>query len=336
MAHAVRILLFCVVGCGGVSLLSWAWNTPDIPASLSHALTGAGLATVFVAFRRALSALFRLVGHLLHRLRGRRPSVESDLPEPGLVIAGEWATLAVALGTISHLATLWPGSWVLLAILAASAVPLFGFIIAPMLLLLYRRLEAAPDELTSWLREAGGDGGRLDVHVRVYDGELWNAYATGVVPFSRLIIIGRSLLERMSTEQVRAVAAHELGHLRRSHPRLMLPVALVGTSTLVLWNRWSSRLGLVGLDTEFLSSGTLLWSLGTFVVGAVFLGLLPGLLQQRLELEADRFAARMVGPEAVEDALRRLDELTGGAVARGGLTHPPLSKRLENLRRERS
>jgi Zn-dependent protease with chaperone function len=116
----------------------------------------------------------------------------------------------------------------------------------------------------------------------------------------------------------------------------MFSCTLVGTSMVGLWNSWSFRSGLADLDAEFLSSGTLLWALGAFVIGALFLGLFPGLLQQRLELEADRFAARVVGPEAVEDALRRLDELTGGDVARGGLTHPPLSERLENLRRERS
>jgi hypothetical protein len=169
----------------GVFLLWLAQNTPGIPALLSHALAGAGMAAVFVAFRRALSAFLDLVHELLDRRRGRRSSAESDLPEPGLVIAGEWATLAVVAATVFYLATFWPWPGVLLGILAASAAPLFGFIVAPVLLLFYRRLEAAPDELVSWLREAGGDGGRLDVHVRVYDGELWNAYATGVVPSTR-------------------------------------------------------------------------------------------------------------------------------------------------------
>lgn len=324
-SEARRSLLWLLAGfaaVGAAILALWASHAPDKPPLLRSALFGAGLATLLVAARAALSAL-------RHRLEG---DARFSLPEPRLFLVAEWATVFVAMAAMLHLMETWRWWGIPLGILAASVLPSFDFLVRPMLLLLHGRLGAAPDDLASWLEEvAGGARGRAFVHVRVYDGPLRNAFATGVLPFSRLIILGRPLLQHMSAEHLRAVAAHELGHLRLGHPRWSFLVALAGTAMFALWLHWVFRSGL--LDAGPVSLGMLLAMSGSALSGAIFMGLLPGLIAQRLELAADRFAARVVGAEPVAAALRELDRLTDGRVGSGGLTHPPLMKRLKNLER---
>src|SRR5699024_9845861 len=72
------------------------------------------------------------------------------------------------------------------------------------------------------------------------------------------------------------------------------------------------------------------------VHGAIFYGLplwlIPGLVQRRLEYQADSFAADVVGKDNYFGTLSKLDQLTDGGVEKGGLTHPALGKRINNLK----
>jgi len=109
----------------------------------------------------------------------------------------------------------------------AGAVLLFLLVplIVPPLLGL-RRMAAGPlrDDLQSLARDAGV--AVRDIWVWPTDGLVANAAVMGVLPGLRCVMLSDCLLECMPREQVRAVMAHELGHVARRHLPWMLVVVL--------------------------------------------------------------------------------------------------------------
>ena len=59
----------------------------------------------------------------------------------------------------------------------------------------------------------------------------------------------------------------------------------------------------------------------------VLLWYIPGKIQYRFELEADKYSVENNGKENLINALKKLDTLSKGDVSKGGITHPKLSVR---------
>ena len=143
-----------------------------------------------------------------------------------------------------------------------------------------------------------------------------NALAAGVLPGLRCVFVTERLVATLPDRELAAIVTHELGHHRRRH------VAL--------------RLGAVAAFVLPWLAGTALEVSGAFETGLllavpVTLGIVR--LIRWTEFDADRYAARRVGGEAMGDALRHL---AGGTPAPAGrldaLTlHPPLAARIARL-----
>ncbi|WP_136465844.1 M48 family metalloprotease [Flagellimonas onchidii] len=153
-----------------------------------------------------------------------------------------------------------------------------------------------------------------------------NAYALGVLRFTQAVIISKDLIEDMGENNLGALIAHEVGHHKKKH---LLKLYLV---TLFVF--------LVGYTTSFYTD-LVIDKYPTYVHlirgfhGALFYGLFMWMLttkaQKKHEYEADGYAASVVGKESIITCLEKLDELSDGSVAKGGPTHPPLSKRIEHI-----
>jgi len=69
--------------------------------------------------------------------------------------------------------------------------------------------------------------------------------------------------------------------------------------------------------------------------GGVFYGLpmwlIPSLTQRVFEYEADAYASRLVDKKSIIEALNKLNEMSNGKIAKGGITHPSLEKRIDNI-----
>ncbi len=137
-------------------------------------------------------------------------------------------------------------------------------------------------------------------------------------------------------EEVRAILAHEIGHLRHRHVWRGFAFSLV---FLAAW--LGLRFGADGWMRAHLGEGPYaLWS--SPVWGFVALPFLSALVQgrgsRRREFEADRFAVEAVGdPEIVASALRRVHSLaqTPGTLRptdEALSSHPSLSRRLAALK----
>ena len=147
------------------------------------------------------------------------------------------------------------------------------------------------DSLQSILDDAG---------VRVRDIRLWpsggtllNGAVIGFLPRLRFVLLTDGLVENMPEEEVRAVMAHEVGHLRHRHLPWTMAV-LVG----LIW--------LIGQLLEWLAEPTyrflegyghggqslvdaIEWGAMAVLLVGVFIGF--GWVSRRFELQADAFAA---------------------------------------------
>ncbi len=132
------------------------------------------------------------------------------------------------------------------------------------------------------------------------------------------VLLTDHLLAHLTPDEVEAVVAHELAHLRASHPR-KLQWALMGG-------------GLLGMPFVFLPIGA--WGLALSGLGGWFVYVA---FARRFEFEADRAAAALLGSgESLVSALAKLARL-GHLPIRWNraiewmLTHPSLERRARAL-----
>ncbi|MDA0956014.1 MAG: protease HtpX [Proteobacteria bacterium] len=190
--------------------------------------------------------------------------------------------------------------------------------------------------------------------VGVFPAEQPNAFATGWNRNQALVAVSTGLLRNMGPSEVRAVLAHEIGHVANGD---MVTLALVQgvVNTFVMF---LARVAGFFVDRVLLKNERGL-GMGYFITSIV-MELLLGMLamtvvmwvSRRREFRADAFGARLAGRDAMIAALERLrigDQLPDAMPAtlqafgiRAGhprgfealfRSHPPLEARIEALRR---
>ncbi len=169
-----------------------------------------------------------------------------------------------------------------------------------------------------------------------------NAFATGRSPSKGVVAVTRGLLETLDRRQVRAVLAHELGHIKH---RDTLTSAIAGTmagaitfmARAMLYSRKRHPLMLV-----------------VALVAPLFAVVLRMAVSRSREYEADRRAAAITGdPEGLAQALEVIafnserrpmqtgnvsthyissSAFGGSMIARMFSTHPPIDERVKRLR----
>ena len=140
-----------------------------------------------------------------------------------------------------------------------------------------------------------------DADVRARDVMLWptggtmvNGAVIGLIPSMRFVLLTDELLERLPSGQIRAVVAHEAGHIRHRHlPWTILSLlALVGTiGVLIEWGLECLLPSLIewsGAPSRMVAT---LEAIGIMLV-IVLTFLCFGWISRRFELQADASAAR--------------------------------------------
>lgn len=123
-------------------------------------------------------------------------------------------------------------------------------------------------------------------------GAIVNAAVLGLLARLRYIVLSDALIELLDEREVEAVAAHEIGHVRRRHV-LWLGVAALGSVLIV-----SAPVGLIAEIVLMFTPRGAAGVTGALVSGAsmlaVFAGVivLLGLVSRRFEWQADAFAAQ--------------------------------------------
>lgn len=188
-------------------------------------------------------------------------------------------------------------------------------VLYPKLILpLFNKLTPLPDgELRDRLMALGERTGFQAKTIEVMDGSKRsghsNAFFTGFGRFRRIVLFD-TLMNQLSTEELEAVLAHEIGHYRRGHIPKMIAVSAamqLGGFALIAWlakgNWFNPAFG---------------FPLGELAPSLLLFGLLSGLItfwfspignffSRKHEYEADAFALKaMGGATAMIGALRKL------------------------------
>lgn len=186
----------------------------------------------------------------------------------------------------------------------------------------------ADHPVTQMAMALGRDAGVRIEAVRVIalgEMKIANAMVSGLWPWLRRIYMTDHMLATFSVEEIRAILAHEVGHLRHRHLWWYLGFALGGT---LIIPRMIDALD----HLEFLRHSV--W--GFLIALGLYWGLMFKFLSRRFEREADRFAVAVTGNTAIfQQALEKLADVNGTVKQYSKWdifqTHPPIAERVKAL-----
>jgi heat shock protein HtpX len=184
-----------------------------------------------------------------------------------------------------------------------------------------------------------------------------NAFATGRSPKKAAVAFTQGLLQSMTRDEIRGVAAHELAHIK-NRDTLTSTIAATVSGVLAFLAQWGLLLG--GGRRE---GGNPLVMFAVVILAAVGAALIKAIISRSREFVADADGAAIAGsPEGLMSALAKLDSMSrrvpldqpnpamnnlfiieplasnlggGGTLINMFATHPPTEKRIASLRRLR-
>lgn len=190
--------------------------------------------------------------------------------------------------------------------------------------------------------------------VGIYESPDVNAFATGMSKNSSLIAVSTGLLRQMNRAEVEAVIGHEVSHAANGDMvTLALIQGVINTFVMFLSRVVGHFVDRVVFKTER-GQGPAFYV--TMIVAELVLGILASLIvmyfSRRREFSADQGGASLAGRKNMIAALEYLNSLhpqplpekmaafgitggVGGGLKRLFMTHPPLTERIEALRRQR-
>jgi len=241
-----------------------------------------------------------------------------------------WLLTSLALVGAVAAARAWPDSWwAVLAPVAAAVVVLMSFLVPVVVEPLFARLTPMAESplRSELLRLAARDG--VAVHdVLVADASrrttALNAYVSGLGS-TRRVVVHDTLLDRDRDGDVRAVVAHELGHVVAHDVRTGTVLGAVGAAlavvaaAVVLSSSWVLGLGDASSTADPAVAGLLL-------AGGAWAGLLGAPVQsavsRRVERRADQHCLDLCGDPVTVAAMHRSLAVTNlGALRPPALLH---------------
>lgn len=235
----------------------------------------------------------------------------------------------------------WVLAWISITLFSIFVTMFYSSLIVPMF---NKQTPLAEGELRDAIEKfAGGSGFRIS-DIYVMDGSKRsskaNAYFSGLGPRKRIVIYD-TLIKEHTTEELVAILAHEIGHLKRKHIQKSLLISTLETGVLLfVFSRIveSPELSLAlgapqaSFHLSLLAFGILYSPISTL------LGILMNTLSRYNEYQADRFAGENYDARHLMSALKKLsvNHLSNlrphKAYVFVHYSHPPLLQRLEALR----
>ena len=206
--------------------------------------------------------------------------------------------------------------------------------------------------LMQTVAELARDAGIKMPEVGIFPAYESNAFATGWNKNDALVAVSQGLLERFSPDEVKAVLAHEIGHVANGDMvTLALIQGVVNTFVMFFARIFGNFVDKVILKNE---DGPGIGYFVATIFAELVLGILASIIvmwfSRKREFKADEAGARLAGTNAMIGALQRLraeqevpvqmpSSLTAFGIT-GGLkhglagllmTHPPLEDRIRAL-----
>jgi STE24 endopeptidase len=325
-----------------------------IAADVAHATAGPWWTGVVAATTVVLvtSRLVTLPGAVVVRRRSLEVGLAAGswgrwLRDLAVAFALGWVLTSLALVGWVAAARAWPdGWWVLLAPVAAALVVLLSFLVPVVVEPLFARVTPMPESpLRQDLLALAARDGVTVRDVLVADASrrttALNAYVSGLGS-TRRVVVHDTLLDRDRDDEVRAVVAHELGHVVAHDVRtgtvLGAVGAALGVAAAAVVLSWSWVLGL-GHTTSVADPAVA----GLLLVLGAWSGLLGAPVQsavsRRVERRADLHCLDLAGDPTTVAAMHRALAVTNiGSLRPPRLlhlwfgTHPTSPERIATAR----
>ncbi len=205
-------------------------------------------------------------------------------------------------------------------ILWASISSSYWFIINPLKYLLRPKKYFRDIELETEIKSEG-----YNYKILLTDAIQDNAYATGIIPFYKIIIIGKNLKEKLNKSQLKAITFHEIGHHEKKH---ILKLFFVNIILQTIFFLMLFEINKLHFKASFIEP-LLVAMTGGF--GGFLFYFIPNKIMYKLEYQADKYSAIHNDKKAIIDALVKFDEISEGKLSKGNFNHPSLEKRVENI-----
>jgi STE24 endopeptidase len=230
----------------------------------------------------------------------------------------------------------WVWGWLVMAVFVVGLGVLAPVLIMP----LFNKFTPLDDDdlradLLGVARQADADVTEIQVSDASRRTRKDNAFVTGLGKTRRLVLFD-TILSR-PVEQIRAVAAHEIGHWRLGHIKRLIPAAagmlLVNFAVLRLVLGWDRAIRWAGVDSLRDPAALPLFLL-VFPIGSALTGLVSAWITRAGEREADIFALDVTRDPAAASAMLRslhtdnLADLAPSWWKRATASHPHAAERL--------
>lgn len=150
----------------------------------------------------------------------------------------------------------------------------------------------------------------------LHGGDHLSAAVLGILPRFRYILITRGLLHLLNEQELKAVVAHEMGHVKRLHALFYLSLFLAYAAAsyalhdmillMILREKWALHWAL-SQDTFYRNLFSLLYSLPVLAVLVLYFRYLFGYFMRNCERQADLFALKTLGdPYPLVSSLQKI------------------------------
>lgn len=203
----------------------------------------------------------------------------------------------------------WWMAWALIAFVMVFMSMFYSSLIVP---LFNKQTRLEEGELHTAISSlAKKVGFKLD-NIYVMDGSKrsskGNAYFTGLGSRKRIVLFD-TLIDELSTEEIVAVLAHEIGHYKKKHTLSSIILGLLQTG--IMFYIFSLLIGNSNLSAA-LGTDNHSFHLGLIAFGilyspiSTFLGLGMNILSRKNEYQADAYAAEHYSSKALAEGLKKL------------------------------
>ena len=271
-------------------------------------------------------------------------------PKTFITDAIKGSILATIIGGTLLTAVLWlyqrlEGSFWIFAWALVSGFSLLMFMFGTTLILpLFNKLKPVEDgelkrEIEKYCASQGYSLGRLFVMDGSKRSTKANAFFSGLGK-SKTIVLFDTLIEKLSTKEIVAVLAHEIGHYKRKHTLSMFifsNIQTFATFALLGWLLGYPELSTaLGADQPSFHLSALAFFI-LFTPLSILLGLINNSWSRHNEYQADTFAKETYEVAPMRSALKKISTDSLANLSPHPLyvafnyTHPPLLQRLNNL-----
>ncbi len=235
----------------------------------------------------------------------------------------------------------WIWAWLLASVFMIFMTMFYSNLIVP---LFNKQTPLEEGELRSAIEDFAEKAGFTLINVYVIDGSKRstkaNAYFSGLGSKKRIVLFD-TLINDLSTEEIVAVLAHEIGHFKKKHTLTGTIISILQTGlTLFLFSLFlnnpalSEALGVQepNFHISLIAFGVL------YTPITIILGLFVNHFSRKNEFEADKFAAKKYDANALISALKKLSSKNLSNLTPHPLyvffhySHPPLLKRVRALK----